>query len=75
MLVPRSRAIPHDLSVYAEKGDFDRRRAPYAPEQRRQSQHQFAFDRRLSVVVRDDGSLESFVVLDVFDRSNDGFGA
>jgi hypothetical protein len=75
MSAGQSMVIPHDVSLYTEKGGFDRRRSAYAPEQRCQTQHQFALDRRLGVIVSDDRRLESLVVLDVLKRSDDGFGA
>ena len=43
--------------------------ASQPPQEARQTQHQFAFDRRLSVVVSDNGRFKPSVIFSIFQRA------
>src|SRR5262249_57105516 len=47
------------------------RGAARPPEDARQSQHDFALDRRLSIIIGSDRCLECLVIFGVFQRAND----
>jgi hypothetical protein len=68
-----SSAIARDFGLDPKKFGFDRDHSAHPPKQRGKAQHQFALDRRLRVIVRDDSGLESPVVLGILQPVNHGF--
>jgi hypothetical protein len=63
-----------DFGLDAQQVGFDTGRAADAPEQRGKAQHEFALDRGTRVVVGDDIGFKAFVIFDVFEDLDHGFG-
>ena len=53
------------LSLNLEQSGFRNRGAAQPPQNARQSQHKFALDNRLRIIVGGDGGLECFVIFGI----------
>jgi hypothetical protein len=75
LTVGHSTAIPQNLRLDAQEVGLDRCRPTDAPHERGKPQYELALDGGLRVIVEDDCSLESLIVLDVLQDLDDGLGA
>src|SRR6516164_331526 len=62
------------LSLNLEQSSFHSRGAAQPPQNARQSQHKFALDSRLRIIIRDESGLERLVIFSVLQCANDGLG-
>ena len=72
----RTSLLPELKQVFRldlEQSALDGGRATQPPQQARQSENQFSFDRRLRVVVGCNGHFEGRIVLGIFQRVDHGF--
>ena len=62
------------LSLNFEQPGFHSRGAAQPPQNTRQSQHKFALDSRLRIIIRDESGLERLVIFSILQCANDGLG-
>ena len=67
---PRSQStFAQDFRLNVQKVGLDRRRAAKPPQQRCQTQHELAFDRRSCIIIGDDRRFEGLVILRILDAA------